>query len=122
MQETLVSNLCKITDLGCIDYDIAYQKQKQAVDNVIAGGDNQLFICEHFPVFTLGRLASEDNFLLPLKDIKNEGICVRRIDRGGEVTFHGPGQIILYPVLSLGAIGKDLRRYMNGLEQITPRK
>ena len=113
------SAACRIDDIGIVDYLLAYERQKDAVQSVIAGGTNTLIICEHPPVFTLGRLATEENILLSKDAIEKKGIRILRIDRGGEVTFHGPGQIVAYPIFQLNHFGKDLRLYMAKLEQVT---
>jgi len=111
--------LVSIKDLGKIEYEQAHHIQQQAVKRVIIEGHPTILLCEHNPVFTLGRLGSENNFLLAQTKIKELGAKILRIDRGGEVTFHGPGQIIMYPILDLNKYGKDLRRYLEGLEQVT---
>ena len=110
--------LCQIKDLGFIDYPLAYHIQEQTVREVIEGGVSTLLICEHPPIFTLGRLATEDNILLPKSEIENKEIKILRINRGGEITFHGPGQLVIYPILQLKHLGKDLKFYMDQLEQV----
>ena len=107
-----------IQDLGLIDYEKAYNIQKQWVDKVINGHEPVLILCEHPAVLTLGRLASQENFLMPMETIGNKGIKILPIDRGGEVTLHSPGQLVVYPILDLKNYGKDLKRYLHGLEQV----
>jgi len=109
---------CRVTDLGLIDYDQAYRLQQQAVETVMADGIDRLFLCEHPPVFTLGRLAREDHFLAGQDFLKEKGFQIRHIDRGGEVTLHAPGQLVAYPVLDLKKRGRDLKRYLYRLEQV----
>ena len=87
-----------IEDLGLVDYRQAYEIQKQRVQAVINGSDPVLILCEHPPVLTLGRLASLENFLIPPEAIKAKGIQILDIDRGGEVTLHSPGQLVIYPI------------------------
>lgn len=110
--------ICRFTDLGLIDYDQAYRLQKQAVEAVLSDGEDRLLICEHPPVFTLGRLASENHFLAGQEFLQKKGFQIRHIDRGGEVTLHAPGQIVAYPILDLKRQGSDLRRYLFRLEQV----
>ena len=103
-------------DLGLIEYRKAYALQKEAVDEVIAGGPERIFFCEHPAVFTLGRLADERYILTPREELKRRGISVLSIDRGGEVTLHAPGQMVVYPILDLKRRGKDLHEYLRRLE------
>jgi len=107
-----------IQDLGLIDYQTAYAFQKATVQKVIEGGQATLILCEHAPVFTLGRIATEENFLVQRATLEAQGATVCRINRGGEVTFHGPGQLIAYPILNLNYFSKDLKLYMGKLEQV----
>jgi len=108
----------RIKDLGLIDYQTAYAFQRATVQKVIDGGQATLILCEHPSVFTLGRIATEENFLVPKGTLQAQGATVCRIDRGGEVTFHGPGQLVAYPILNLNYFGKDLKLYMGKLEQV----
>jgi lipoyl(octanoyl) transferase len=116
-KESLKKNVL-IQDLGLIDYAQAYATQKKWVEAVIGGHDPVLILCEHPAVLTLGRLASPENFLLPLDEIKAKGIQVLDIDRGGEVTLHSPGQLVIYPIIDLKNYGKDLKQYLHQLEQV----
>lgn len=109
---------CRLKDLGLIDYPSAYSLQQQAVQEALQEGVNTLFFCEHRPVFTLGRLAQESNFLLSKNAIEKKGTAIVRINRGGEVTFHGPGQVVVYPIFRLEEFGKDLKGYMEKLEEV----
>lgn len=111
-------NICEVRDLGLIDYAAAYGIQKECVARVLAGGAQVLFLCEHPAVITLGRLAQEAN-VLDLETIRRQGIRVIPIDRGGDVTLHAPGQLVVYPILNLAQSNRDLRLYMHKLEQVT---
>ena len=108
----------RLYDLGIIDYRKAYHMQCEAVQDVICGKTNTLFLCEHTNVFTLGRLADDNNFRFAQDEIKKAGADIIRIDRGGEVTFHGPWQVVAYPIINLNNVNRDLRLYMNKLEQV----
>lgn len=109
----------KIKDLGLIDYQEAWDVQKQCVDQVIKNPDcNFLLMCEHPSVLTLGRLADRSHILYSDVVLKEKGIRVLSIDRGGEVTLHTPGQLVIYPILNLERIGKDLHAYLYKLEQV----
>lgn len=110
--------LCQIKDLGLIDYQEAYRIQQETVQKVIDGESHRLILCEHHPVFTLGSLADEKNFLFSLSAIEQNGARILKTNRGGEVTFHGPGQLVVYPIFRLANFGKDLKVYLNQLEQV----
>ncbi len=85
---------------------------------MLDGGPANLLLCEHPPVLTLGRLASFENILCPPEHIAARGIKVLSIDRGGEVTLHSPGQLVVYPILDLKEHGKDLKNYLRKLENV----
>ncbi len=100
-----------------IDYDAAYRIQKESVARVLTGGTQVLLLCEHPVVITLGRLAQEAN-ILNREAIERSGIRVVPIDRGGDVTLHAPGQLVVYPILNLAQSSRDLRLHMQKLEQV----
>lgn len=112
-------NGCVLKDLGLVDYHQAYKIQKQCVEELLSGGPQTLIFCEHLPVLTLGRLSNETNILISKQQLTQKGIDVHYVDRGGDVTLHAPGQLVLYPIFDLGHMGKDLRRYLYQLEQVT---
>ncbi len=118
MLSNIQTNTREVRDLGLIDYAAAYGIQKECVARVLAGGAQVLFLCEHPAVITLGRLAQEAN-VLDLETIRRQGIRVIPIDRGGDVTLHAPGQLVVYPILNLAQSTRDLRLYMHKLEQVT---
>lgn len=72
---------------------------------------------EHTPVYTLGKSGNQSNMLIPESYLQSLGAEFFHIDRGGDITFHGPGQIVCYPILDIGALGIGLRRYIEILEQ-----
>lgn len=108
---------CDFYDLGLVDYQEAYCKQKQAFKEVLKTQQNILFFCEHPPVFTLGRLDENNNFLCSAEEIKKKKIRVIPVDRGGKITFHGPGQIVIYPIFHLRFFKKDLKFFVYQMEQ-----
>jgi len=108
----------EITDFGAIEFSEAYALQRHFVEQVVSGACPRVMLCEHPPVITLGRLASETNILASPESIQGRGIQIIPIDRGGEVTLHCPGQLVVYPILDLHKYGRDLRLYMNKLEQV----
>ncbi len=108
----------QVRDLGLVPYEEAYALQKSAVEQVLNGQPEVLFLCEHPAVLTLGRLANKANVLFPKDELERRGIDVLAIDRGGDVTLHAPGQLVVYPILDLNHHGKDLKRYLYKLEEV----
>jgi len=108
-----------VEDLGKRPYGPVLELQEQYVEKRRGGeiGDTLLLV-EHEPVYTLGRAAKEDNVLLSGEELGQRGIDVVRIGRGGDVTYHGPGQLVGYPIVDLGARGKGVLWYVQSLEQI----
>jgi len=108
----------RIVWLGRIGYDQALALQKEAARQVAAGGEEALFLLEHEPVFTLGRNAVRSDILFTPERCRELGIEVRETDRGGRVTYHGPGQLVGYPVLNLSPDRRDVKRYVTDLEEV----
>lgn len=77
-----------------------------------------LFLLEHEPVLTLGRRADRGNIVAPEAQLSAAGVEVHETGRGGDVTYHGPGQIVGYPIISLAPERKDVRRYVHDLEEV----
>lgn len=96
-------------DAGLIGYAEALELQEKLVLDVQRGGEETLVLLEHTPVYTIGAGGKADNVLDP-------SIEALRVNRGGDVTWHGPGQLVGYPVLDLGRRGRDLHRYLRFLE------
>lgn len=109
---------CRVEDLGLVDYGQAYALQKERVGELIDGGCQSLLLCEHPLVLTFGRLADEKNMLIDGKELVKQGVDVHPVDRGGDITLHAPGQLVIYPILDLANFGKDLRCYLHRLEQV----
>lgn len=109
----------EVFDLGLIDFAKARQFQKELFSGVKAGYlKSGLILCRHYPVITLGRSAKKENILISEQELKARGIQVYEIERGGDVTYHGPGQIIAYPVFNLDFFKKDIRFFLRFLEEI----
>jgi lipoate-protein ligase B len=108
----------QIEDWGLIDYMAAYERQKVAVSQIIGGGESRLVFCEHPPVLTLGRMTNPDSLLYTKDDILARGVSIYPIDRGGDVTLHAPGQLVVYPLIDLNLYSRDLKSYMERLEQV----
>jgi lipoate-protein ligase B len=103
---------------GLVPYGEALELQRRAADAVGAGGDETLILLGHPPTYTLGVRGRESNLLLPLEAFAARGAEVVRTDRGGDVTFHGPGQIVGYPIINLRARGTGPATYVRSLEQV----
>jgi lipoyl(octanoyl) transferase len=116
-------------DLGLIDYKEAWDFQETIFNNTIQekiqirNGDNSLqtknylLFCEHPHVFTLGKSGSESNLLLNELELEQEAATFYKINRGGDITYHGPGQLVAYPIFDLDHFFTDIHKYMRFLEE-----
>lgn len=101
--------------LGRVDYEKALALQQAALEAIVSGeGPETVFLLEHDPVYTIGRTRERAS----LGEISELPHPVIETNRGGQATFHGPGQLVGYPVLNLGNRGRDLHRYMRFLEGV----
>ena len=108
-------NSYNILDLGKSDYKEAWKLQRKLQSQRISGEINdQLLLVEHFPVYTLGKNAPTEHLL----NNKFDNISIVQSDRGGNVTFHGPGQLVGYPILDLNNYKKSITWYMRELEKL----
>ncbi|NLY18806.1 MAG: lipoyl(octanoyl) transferase LipB [Clostridiaceae bacterium] len=106
-----------IIDLGYMEYEKALEIQMNQWEKVFREeARNTLFLVEHPPVITLGVRGKEDNILLPREELKRLGVSIHRISRGGDVTYHGPGQIVGYTVMNLNHWGRDLHLFIERIE------
>ena len=97
--------------LGRVDYATTFQNMKEFVAQRSPDQSEQLWICEHFPVFTLGLAGRPEHVLAP------GDIPVVPTDRGGQVTYHGPGQVVAYPLIDLKARPYFVKEYVHRLEE-----
>jgi lipoyl(octanoyl) transferase len=103
--------------LGRIGYREAWDLQKALVEERARGAlEDQLLLLEHEPVLTLGRQADESHVLASPRELRRRGIEVIRVERGGEVTYHGPGQLVAYPIIRLADRGILVRPLVSALE------
>jgi lipoyl(octanoyl) transferase len=113
------SRLCRAIDLGVVSYDDAFALQKREVERLQRGeGDDVLLFVEHPHVITVGRNADGSALLADRRAIEGRGARVVATDRGGDVTYHGPGQLVGYPILRLEPSRRDIRRYVHDLEEV----
>ncbi|HXR33984.1 MAG TPA: lipoyl(octanoyl) transferase LipB [Verrucomicrobiae bacterium] len=110
-------NSLLISDLGLISYADAYALQQRLAAARKAGAlQDVLLLCEHPHVITLGRNAKRENLLVSEDVLRQKGVELHATNRGGDITYHGPGQIVGYPILNLGAIKRDVGWYVRTLE------
>lgn len=102
-----------------VTHEEAYQIQQHRLRDVLDGKPPSLLLCEHPLVITTGRSTKEGNILFSPEQLQKQGGRVVIIDRGGDVTLHAPGQLVIYPIMDLRKTGKDLKLYLNKLEQVT---
>lgn len=124
--------LVKFRDLGRMEYDYAWKLQQSIFDDIVQKKlknrllpiddqltyNHQLLFVEHEPVITLGKSADDNNVLFDEASLKSKGIQLFHINRGGDVTYHGPGQIVGYPILDLDAFFTDLGKYLRSIEEV----
>lgn len=108
----------QVLNLGRITYQAALERQLEILDYVQSGeAEDTLLLLEHEPVLTLGASFHAENLLHPAEWYAGQGIQVLPTDRGGDITYHGPGQLVAYPIFDVAKHGKDLHRWMRDLEQ-----
>lgn len=124
------NHLVKYIDLGLIDYKKAWDKQEEYFDQVVAAKEanrkaetpeltpNFLLFCSHPHVYTLGKSGDEANLLINEDFLASKGATFYRINRGGDITYHGPGQIVAYPIIDLVNFGVSIKAYIDKLEEV----
>ena len=118
-----------IKDLGLIDYKKCWDYQQELFAEILAVKSanrkenktevtkNHLILCEHPHVYTLGKSGDEKNLLVNEDYLKSRGATFHKINRGGDITYHGPGQIVGYPILDLDNFFTDIHKYLRFLEE-----
>ncbi len=120
----------KLQKLGLVDYQSTWTLQEQLLkksvdikmsnrknsENVVP--ENHFLLCEHPHVYTLGKSGSTDNLLLDNKQLEEANATFYKINRGGDITYHGPGQLVGYPILDLEQFFTDIHKYLRFLEEV----
>lgn len=123
-QEPIV--VCK---LGRVEYEPTWALQKQLQDKLVAAKrsipkeklSHVMLLLEHPPVYTLGKSGDRNNLLANAEDLSDANATFVHVDRGGDITYHGPGQLVLYPILDLDYFYTDIHRYLRELEDVVIR-
>ncbi len=110
---------CDVFSLGLVDYQEAWARQKELVEKRLKGEINDtLLLLEHPHLFTMGRGGGRKNILVSDKRLEEKGVSVYEVDRGGNITYHGPGQVMGYPILNLNEHGRDVHLMLRCLEEV----
>lgn len=108
-----------VVKLGKMDYDKALSIQERLLElrqkNEV---EDTFLLVEHPPTLTLGKRGEYSNILLPVEELKKHGIGIYEINRGGDVTYHGPGQLVGYPIVNLNNLGRSVKEYVWNLEEV----
>ncbi len=116
--------------LGLVDYKKAWDYQESLFNNVVEAKQanreqkekrptpNYLLFCQHPHVYTLGKSGKDSNLLISQDFLKSKGASLYHINRGGDITYHGPGQIVSYPILDLDNFGLSIKSYIHKLEEV----
>ena len=112
-------NDIEVVDLGLISYEDALAKQQFYAEKVKTEHPFRayLLLCEHNHVYTLGKHGHENNLLVNSDFLKSIGASYYKIDRGGDITYHGPGQLVVYPILNLNNWNIGIKKYIDGIEE-----
>lgn len=119
----------KVRRLGLMPYQQAFEYQNELFQDIIQfkkqsdtySGPNYLILVEHPHVYTIGKSGKMNHLLAEESFLKGKGIEVIRNNRGGDITYHGPGQMVVYPILDLGQFFTDLKKYINTIEEVVIR-
>ncbi|PTM03269.1 MAG: lipoyl(octanoyl) transferase [Bacteroidetes bacterium] len=132
MQNSSLKAKIKFQDLGIIDYQEAWDYQEKLFDATVQRKfnnrklaveeqiptENHLLFCEHPPVYTLGKSGKMEHLLVNEKELAEMNATMYKINRGGDITFHGPGQLVGYPILDLDNFFPDIHKYLRYLEEV----
>src|SRR5256714_4584769 len=109
----------KVERLGRVEYAAALDLQKQTEASVLTGAQpDTLLLLEHPHTLTLGRRSAQDGIISTAEVLKSRGLAIFEANRGGKTTYHGPGQIVGYPIVNLSPDREDVHRYVRDLEEV----
>jgi len=123
-------NNVEFRDLGLVDYKAAWDYQENLFEHIVSIKQenkkrktrlvtpNYLIFCEHPHVYTIGKSGKESNLLINEEALKSRGAALYKINRGGDITYHGPGQLVGYPVLDLDNFNLSIKNYIYNLEEV----
>ena len=126
---SVINKNVKYKSLGLINYEESWKKQESIFNKIIdtkiknrnlqkeIKTDNYILTCTHPHVYTLGKSGNEKNLLIDKDIIEKENLEFFKINRGGDITYHGPGQIVIYPILDLENFFTDIHKYLRSLEE-----
>ncbi|MAR85267.1 MAG: lipoyl(octanoyl) transferase [Cytophagia bacterium] len=126
---SVINKNVKYKSLGLINYEESWKKQESIFNKIIdtkiknrnlqkeIKTDNYILSCSHPHVYTLGKSGNEKNLLIDKNIIEKENLEFFKINRGGDITYHGPGQIVIYPILDLENFFTDIHKYLRSLEE-----
>lgn len=118
-QASQARRVCEARWLGLVPYDNGLRLQERAVERLRSGeAPEQLLLLEHPHVFTLGRGADSSNILADREQLQTHSVEVHETGRGGDVTYHGPGQLVGYPIINLKPDRCDVHRYVRDIEEV----
>lgn len=118
-----MKNKVAFIDLGVVDYRIAWQEQEKLFNNIIEAKKsgntvrNYLIFCQHPHVYTLGKSGSENNLLINAIQLQARDASFVKTNRGGDITYHGPGQLVGYPIFDLESFNIGLKKYIYLMEE-----
>lgn len=124
------NNHVELRELGLIDYKEAWDYQENLFDQIVLAKQqkrdakteeltpNFLLFCEHPHVYTIGKSGKETNLLINEEMLKSRGASLYKINRGGDITYHGPGQLVAYPILDLDNFKLSIKSYIDQLEEV----
>jgi lipoyl(octanoyl) transferase len=111
--------ICEVRRLGLVNYLDAYRLQQELAEGRANGStEDTLLLLEHPPTYTMGLATNETHLLVSREELVGQGIEVYQVDRGGDITYHGPGQLVGYPVIDIGGRRGGPLRYLRDLEEV----
>lgn len=119
MSDTHYSPVVNVVNLGLTDYKFAWDLQRGIFDLRAEGKiSDVLLLTEHKDVYTLGKSSDVHHLLAGEEELQTSGVEVFHVDRGGDVTYHGPGQLVGYPIIDLTGYYRDIHRYLRAVEEV----